>query len=241
MKNSIKLLTTAGLLLLGSLTAYNMGLRTEYVHGTYRNPFRNYTALALNNFDEVAVPAASAIRVKIVAGPGQVWLNKDAAKYVHVAQQGRRLTLTLAFPKEPEFLGMGEAVIIHCPQLRMLTTDGVYTVAGKTKTDQASLRNAVVVQGFRQDSLAVRQDRGTQIRLVGNTLAWLRASAGARPGSKPALSIGADNRIQAADLTIDHQGHLDLATAIPRVRYQFSDSATIVLTGAAVRSLGTAK
>ena len=68
-------------------------------------------------------------------------------------------------------------------------------------------------------------------------LSWLRAVAGTRSSSGPELQIGSDNRIQAADLTIGHQGRLDLATAIPHLRQQFSDSATVTFSGAAVRGL----
>ncbi len=39
MKTSSKLFVATLLLLFGSLTAYNMALRAEYVHGTYRTRF----------------------------------------------------------------------------------------------------------------------------------------------------------------------------------------------------------
>ena len=241
MKNSLKLLTTAGLLLLGSLTAYNMALRAEYVHGTYRNPFRNYTALGLRNFDRVTVPAAGVLGVKIVAGPFAVHVEKDAAEFVHVVQHGEQLAVYLAFPKEWEWLGRQEAVVISCPRLAALATEGTYTVAGQVQVDKLQAGGTVLVQGFRQDSLTLRQDLGSSIELKGNTLGWLRAVAGTGPGSEPRLDISADNHIQAADLTISHQGHLDLATAIPHLRQQFSDSATVTFSGAAVRGLGTQK
>ena len=241
MKNSLKFLTTAGLLLLGSLTAYNMALRTEYVHGTYRNPFRNYTALGLRNFDRVTVPSASGLNVKIVAGPFAVHVEKDAAEFVRVTQRGRQLLVSLAYPDKPADLGYGEAVIISCPRLAALTTDGTYTVAGQVPLARLQTGGTVLVQGFRQDSLTLHQRCSNQIELKGNTLAWLRAVAGTRPGSGPELQIGPDNRIQAADLTIGHQGRLDLATAIPRLRQQFSDSATVTFSGAAVHGLSTAK
>ena len=241
MKNSLKFLTTAGLLLLGSLTAYNMALRAEYVHGTYRNPFRNYTALGLRNFDRVTVPAAGVLNVKIVAGPFAVHIEKDAVEFVHVVQHGEQLIVVLAYPKEWKYLGRQQAVVISCPRLADLTTEGTYTVAGRPQLDQLHGGGNALVQGFRQDSLLLQQDRSSKIELKGNTLGWLRVVAGTRPGSEPHLDIAADNHIQAADLTIGHRGHLGLVTAIPRLRYQFSDSATVMLTGAAAHGLVTAK
>ena len=237
MKTSNKLIVAAVALVLGSLATYDAALRAEYRTGHYKDPLRNYEALGLRNFDAVSVPSASGLRVKIVAGPFAVHVEKEAAEFVHVTQRGQQLLVTLAYPEKPAPLGHREAVVITCPRLAALTTEGSYTVAGKVPLAQREAGGEVEVQGFRQDSLTLRQDQSNQIRLKGNTLGWLRAVVGARPGSEPRLQINADNHIQRADLTINHRGHLDLATAIPGLRYQFSDSAAVVLTGAAVHSL----
>ena len=241
MKTSNKLFVAAVALVLGSLATYDAALRAEYRTGHYKDPLHNYQALGLRNFDAVSVPSASGLRVKIEAGPFAVRVSKDAADYVRVTQRGQQLLVTLAYPEKPESLGRQEAVVITCPRLAALVVEGTYTVAGKAVLSRIEAGGEVEIKGFRQDSLTLRQEQSNQIRLVGNTLAWLRATAGTRPGSEPGLGIGADNRIQAADLTINHRGHLDLATAIPRLRYQFSDSATIALSGATARSLSPAK
>lgn len=241
MKTSNKLFVAAVALVLGSLASYDAALRAEYRTGNYKDPLRNYQALGLRNFDAVQVPSAGGLRVKVVAGPFAVQVNKDAADYVHLTQHGQQLLVTLAYSAKPEDLGHGEAVIITCPRLASLTVEGAYTVAGQVPLAKLQAGGEVEISGFRQDSLTLRQDQSSHIDLAGNTLNWLRATAGARPGSEPTLTIAADNHIQAADLTIGHRGHLDLVTAIPGLRYQFSDSATVALTGAAVRSLGTTK
>ena len=238
MKTSNTLFVAAVALVLGSLATYDAALRAEYRTGHYKDPLRNYQALGLRDFDVVRVPSASGLRVRIEAGPFAVRVSKEAADFVHVTQRGQQLLVTLAYSEKPESLGRQEAVVITCPRLAALTTEGTYTVAGKVPPGQRQAGGEVEIQGFRQDSLTLRQDESNQIRLKGNTLAWLRASVGARPGSEPGLGIDLDNHIQAADLTIAHRGHLDLATAIPRLRYQFSDSASVVLTGAAARKPG---
>lgn len=176
--------------------------------------------------------------MKIVAGSFAVHVEKDAAEFVHVVQHGEHLAVSLAFPKEWEWLGRQEAVVISCPRLATLATEGTYTVAGQPQVDKLQAGGTVLVQGFRQDSLLLRQERSNQIRLVGNTLGWLRAVVGTSPGSGPELEIGPDNHIQVADLTIGHQGRLELATAIAHLRQQFSDSATVTFSGAAARGLG---
>ncbi|MGY3088921.1 hypothetical protein ACVWYF_001961 [Hymenobacter sp. UYAg731] len=241
MKTSNKLFVAAVALVLGSLATYDAALRAEYRTGHYKDPLHNYDALAFRNFDNVTVPAAGVLNVKIVAGPFGVHVNKEAAEFVHVSQQGARLTVALAYGKEYKWLGRNDAVVISCPRLAALATEGTYTVAGRPQLDRLQAGGNVRVQGFRQDSLRLQQDRSSEIELKGNTLGWLGATAGTRPGSEPHLDIAADNHIQTADLTIGHQGHLELGTAIPRLRYRFSDSTSVVLTGAAARSLNTPK
>ncbi|GAA3982427.1 hypothetical protein [Hymenobacter antarcticus] len=237
MKTSNKIFVAAVVLLLSTLTAYNVALRAEQRTGNYKDPLHNYTTLALRNFDAVSVPSASGLKVKIVAGPFAVRVSKEAADFVRVTQRGQQLLVSVAYPREPEYLGRQEVMVISCPRLAALTTDGTYTLAGQTPLGKLQTGGTVLVQGFRQDSLTVRQDRSNQIRLAGNTLGWLRAVVGTSPGSGPELEIESDNRIQAADLTIGHQGHLNLATGIPRLHQQFSDSASVTFSGAAARSL----
>ena len=241
MKTSNTLFVAAVALVLGSLATYDAALRAEYRTGHYKDPLHNYQVLGLRDFDAVTVPSASGLRVKIEAGPFAVRVSNDAADYVRVTQRGQELRVTVAYPEKPESLGGREAVVITCPRLAALTTEGTYTVAGKVPPAQRQAGGAVEIHGFRQDSLTLRQEQSNQIELKGNTLGWLRASAGTRPGSSPELQIFPDNRIQAANLTIGHRGHLDLAAAIPHLRYQFSDSAAIVLTGAGIRSLSAPK
>lgn len=239
MKTSNKIFVAALVLLLSSLTAYNVALRAEHRTGNYKDPLHNYTALALRNFEAVSVPSVSGLKVKIVAGPFAVRVNKEAADFVRVSQRGQQLLVSVAYPREFEYLGRQDAVVISCPRLAALTIDGTYTVSGQPPLSKLQTGGTVLVQGFRQDSLTLTQYRSNQIRLEGNTLSWLRAVAGTSPGSGPELQIGPDNRIQAADLTIGHQGRLELNTAIANLRHQFSDSATVMLSGGAARSLGT--
>jgi hypothetical protein len=238
MKNSTKYLLAALLVLLASLTAYNMALRTEYRAGTYKDPLRNFTALNFKGFDEIAVPAASTITVKIVAGPYAVHLSPEAAEYVHLRQQGRQLLVSADFASHHEYLGGRPLLVISCPRLARLRTDAVYQQAGQPQVDkQYAGGHLVQVQGFRQDSLTVRADHASRVELAGNKLALLRAEAGLSPGSHTTLQVGSDNHIAAASFRISHQAELLLDnTAIAQFQHQFSDSAKVTLTGVALKS-----
>ncbi len=242
MKNSNKWGLAALLVLLGSLTAYNMGLRTEYRRGTYKDPLRDYAALNFKNFTEVAVPAASTASVKIVAGPFGVRVAPFATEFVHISQQGGRLVVAAAFPAQRNSLAGRDVVVISCPRLAALATDAVYQLEGQPQVDKSFSYDfgghRVLVQGFAQDSLVLRQDRGSRVELAGNRLGYLRAVAGASAGSNSILQINSGNRIGAADLDLRHRSELLIDNvAIPRLRYHFDDSAKATLSGAALASL----
>ena len=241
MKNSTKWLLAAALVLLASLTAYNMALRSEYRKGTYKDPLREYTTLAFKSFTEVAVPAAGVVSVRIVPGPFSVRLSPQAARFVHLSQQGGRLSVTAAFPEQVENLGRGAAVVISCPRLARLSTDATYQVQGQAHRNNRPvwLGNCqVLVQGFAQDSLTLHAEADSGIELSDNHLGYLRAVAGTSPGSHPTLQLNSGNRIEAASLTLENQSVLLLNdVVIPQLRYQFADSARAMLTGAALRQL----
>jgi hypothetical protein len=238
MKTSNKWLLAALLLLLGSLSAYNMGLRAEYASSAYKDPLRNTTTLNFKDFSEVDVQGASLMNVKVVAGPYNLRVDKKAAQYVKVSQQGARLTIALVFPKDREWLGGGEVLTITCPQLKKLTAGAEYSAAGKAQKDRNRGRGNVRIQGFRQDSLLVQHDYSTQVELSDNQLAYLRAETGRRPGSTSVLHIEKSNRIQAADLTVQAKSELKLeAGGIDQLSTQFGDSATATLAGAGLGSL----
>lgn len=171
-------------------------------------------------------------------GPFSVRFNPGATEYVHLWQQGNRLIITAAFPKWRRYFGPAETVLISCPRRAVLSADAVYESKHKPlATREFSSRDyeKVLVQGFRQDSLTLRQDHGSCIELAGNTLGALRATAGPSLGSHGLLQVNAGNRIGAASLTLAHQSELVLENVqIPQLHRTFSDSAKITLTGAAL-------
>lgn len=238
MRTSNKFLMAALALLLGSLTFFNLSLRAEYRRGTYKDPLRNTTALNFKNFAQISVPAASALKVKIVAGPFGVRVSDRVAEFVKVSQQGGRLTVTLAFPEERQYLGGGEGLTISCPRLNQLSASATYSVNGKPVTDRAGRGGSVRVQGFQQDSLTLRQDQGARLELAANQLGYLRADAGTSVGSRSVLRIEPGNRIEAADLRMQSQSELQLEGRIGQPRYEFGDSAKASFSGPALRGLG---
>ncbi len=238
MKNSSNYLLAAVLVLLASITAYNMALRTEYRKGDYKNPLRGYVSLGFKDFTEVDLSAAGAAHVKVVAGPFGVRLNPRDSSDVKITQQGNRLVVRVDFKQPDQSLSWGQTLVISCPRLAQLTAGNAYRVAGQLKNQYKAKQTDVQIQNFRQDSMRVQSDQASNITLLGNKLAYLGAVAGTTPGSTATLSLTPTNRIGAADLDMQHQSGLTINNvAIPQLRYHFADSAKATLTGAALRSL----
>jgi hypothetical protein len=238
MKTSNKLLLAALLVLLTSLTAYNMALRAEYRKGDYKDPLHGYASLDFKDFTEIDLSAAGSANVKVVAGPFGVRLSPRAAELVKVSQQGTRLVVQVDFKKPDQYLGWGQTLVISCPRLAQLTAANAYRVMGQLKGQNKSRQAQVQVLGFRQDSLRVRIDQASNVTLLNNRLGYLGAVAGATPGSTASLALAPTNYIGAADLNMQHQSDLIINDiAIPHLTYHFADSAKATLTGAALHSL----
>jgi hypothetical protein len=217
------------------VATYDVALRAEYRTGHYKDPMQHFAKQTNAGFDAVEVPAGLYFRVEIEAGQAGVWVNKDATDYVRLRQTGRTLAITLTKPEEEHFLSGRPHIIIHCPQLSQLTTDLPYPVARRKNHNGPG--GEIEVRNFNQDSLRIDQRWAGNVKLAGNTLHQLRAVAGTGVGSNAELDIAGNNRIQAADLAINHQSKLTLRTAIPQLRTQFSDSAVVTFGGAAAAAL----
>lgn len=239
MKTSNKLVLTALFFLLASLAAYNMALKTEYRKGTYKDPYKDFTALNLRDFNELEINPASIMNVQVTAGPYGVWVRKGT-DYATVKQTGRRLRLDAVFAEEVEYSGR-PTVLIRCPQLMTLTTNAVYSVKGKQITEKIAnpYRGiGVTVSGFAHDSLRISQDNASTVKLADNRFGLLRAVASLSAGSSSALHVLPSNRIGAAHLDIRHKGQLILEDiAIAQRHYQFADSAKATISGAALSAL----
>ncbi|WP_207434420.1 GIN domain-containing protein [Sabulibacter ruber] len=240
MKKS-NILVLAGLaFFLCTLTAFNFIMKAEYETGHYKDPYFSFVQKDFAGFTSVEVNGASRMTVYIVQGDYKVMAHERVQEYLQFKQQGNKLIVTVNENDDFMKLYGSHSVLISCPTLTSVTANGSYTFKGNPITDKAFdyLRNKVLVQGFKLDSLQVTQDHATQVDLEGSTVGKLSAVVGLTPGSTSVLSIGGTNKIQAADLQVNSISTLNLHNVrIPAVSYQFSDSARVFLSGTALASL----
>ncbi|UOR04119.1 hypothetical protein MUN82_14340 [Hymenobacter aerilatus] len=242
MKTSTKLLLVGVLILVVSLATYNVALRAEYNRGEFRNPYRDYSALTLRDFDEVELAPGSRLTVKIEAGPFAVRQHNQADS-VQIVQTGHRLRIIdLAKRRNERSHWTPNLVVVSCPRLATLLVNS--SAAGVAQAPPATPLNpdmpsaAVQVKGFRQDSLLVAADQNASVELAQNQLGQLRVLAGATPGSTAEVHVTKSNTISAARLDFRHRSAFVLdAFTIPDLRYQFSDSTHATLPASALQTL----
>ncbi|MBO3271509.1 hypothetical protein [Hymenobacter defluvii] len=242
MKTSTKLLLIGILILVASLATYNVALRAEYNRGEFRNPFRDYSALTLRDFDEVELTPGSRLTVKVEAGPFAV-RQHNKADSIQVVQTGRRLRIIdLAKHRNSRSPWTPRVVVVSCPRLATLLVNSSAVGTAfpyPTTSPNPDLPSAdVQVQGFQQDSLLVAADQNASVELAQNQLKQLRVVAGTTPGSTAAVRVAKSNTIGAARLDFQHKSAFTLdAPTISNLRYQFADSVRATLPGAALQAL----
>jgi hypothetical protein len=242
MKASSKFLLAAALITLLSLVVYDLLLRAEYKSGNYLNPNRNFLTLNCKDFDTLDLPSSTAANVKIVQGPFSIRMDRDAADFVQIKNEGRRLQISAAFTGNYQSTSSPFILIVSCPSLSVLNTNASY-LSNNTEVTDTIVREdwnmrQVWVEGFNEDSLLISQDYGSTVVLANNHIRAVAATIGKSPGSGSNLIIQDNNEFTYADLDIQNNSKLYLENArikIPNIR--LGDKSKMIITGKAINLL----
>ncbi len=237
MKTSNKLVIAALLFLLVSLVVYDYKLKEAYSSGSYKNPYREFINLKFKNFDAVDVVSSTAANVKFIQGPFKVMIDTNTLQFVRIKQKGRRLEVKVNFEYEYLYNPNPYIIVISCPKLLELNADARYTTNGKQVIDTVvreewNMRQ-VLIDGFKQDSLSIRQDYGSTVVLSGNTINSVYAVSGESEGSGSKLVILKNNHLHNATINILQKSTFVLQQAeIQNLNYHITDSARMITSGA---------
>ncbi len=238
MKTSNKLVLAAVLLLVLSLLAFDYLIRSEYLSGSYKNPYKDFVTLKFKDFDKVDINSSTAANVKFVQGPFSVMVDTNALEYVRIKQQGDRLQINAAFESNYLYNPHPYIVFIACPKLSEVNTNAIYTAGNKQAIDtilreEWNMRQNLI-EGFKEDSLSIRQTYGSSIIISGNRIRVLNAAVGSDAGSESKITILENNQLQYATLDILNRSKFLLdGKSIQNLKYHLADSARLILTGAA--------
>jgi len=238
MKTSTKLFIAALLFLVLSIITYDHLLKKEFLTGKYKNIYAYYTELKFKNFDTFDLDAAQIANVKFIQGPYRVLIEPNALDYVKVKQKGSHLQIDVNLSGSRYNYGHPFLLLISCPRIAAVKTNAFFTNRNlkiiDTALDEGWNERHVLISGFKQDSIVITQDYGSHVMLDSNQISSLNATIGKSPLSVSRITILKNNHFENVTLQVLNKSKLVLNDAyIAHLNYQLSDSARLIMTGAA--------
>jgi hypothetical protein len=248
MKTSNRLIVAAIVLLVGALFAYDQMLKNEYLSGRYKDLYKDFKSLSFKDFDAVDLPSSTASNVKFIQGPYSVKIAPGALNYTTVKQTGNRLQIQSSFKGSYNYNGFDYILVISCPKLTEINASAVYKKYRGTQVyvdtavrDDWHMRQ-VLIEGFNEDSISVKQNYGSTVVLSNNHIRALNAVVGISDSSGSKFIINKNNQINNAKINVLNRSSFILyGKAVQNLNYQLADSAKIMFDGAAQTIINPSK
>ncbi|MDN5288462.1 MAG: hypothetical protein JWR38_4736 [Mucilaginibacter sp.] len=242
MKTSNKIVAIAFLVIIVSAIGYAIAMKKEFLTGNYKKPYINFSSLPYKNFNSLIINPSSMINVKLVQGPFKVMINNIVKDNLIFKQVNNTLQIDLNWGYVRFNTGDTYMMVISCPKLISVHVNAVYTLNKLNIVDTLAgegwAYHQVLIEGFKQDSLSVIQEWGSQVVLANNNFVYLNALTSINELSGSKLTVLKSNIIQQANFDVRNKGKLILYQAnIPGLNYSLADSALFVMNGAAIKSL----
>jgi len=226
------MITAAVLIILGSLTAFNVKIRQIYLTGSYKNRFNGMDFTATKGLEKLYIKNANIIGVRIEKGNTEgVWLRGNAKDQYQVSYKDHALTLGLS--KEGENLGSsiwGEVIIVT------KTLSAVQSTSSVIDKDKRYDAGTISMTGLQLDKLSLQISSGVTVSLGQMQIDELKATVGDKTGTEAGLNISSTTQIRSAELNVPGKSSLVLANPkITKATYNLSDSATVTVNGKMVQ------
>jgi len=236
MKTSNKLVLFGLVLILAAMVWFDLIVRSAYFSGDYKKPFKEFVSLNFKNFNTINLNASTAANIIVRQGPFDVKIEPYGKNYVKVSQNGTTLNIDAAFSGSYQNPRYDYVMLITCPNLAKFNADARYMAGDVQITDTLAAVDFYwrpsIIQGFKQDSLAITARHASNIILAGNTIKNLKALVGINEGSASDITITGDNKFEKADLSMLNRSRLRLQGGdIPNLQYHLADSAQLIING----------
>ena len=171
-------------------------------------------------------------------GPFSVRVDADALSFTNIKKEGRLLKINAVFERGYIQNFNPYIVIISCPKLAEVKANAIFIAGHKNIIDTVyrddwSMRQNLI-EGFKEDSLSIRQIYGSSIRLSGNYIRVLNIVAGINTGSFSKTDILNNNHFQWASIDVLNRSKVMLGGKVVQyLNYHLADSAQMIFTGSA--------
>lgn len=243
MKKSTLFLLAAVAIISVSLAVYDFQLRAEVRKGDYAKPLYHYRDLGLNGFNRIEMRASTTANVHLERGPFRVAIAPDVSDFLTTRVEDSTLIIEAHFSDRNRGSNSDPSLYVACPSLRSFRADAWYTVNGRMVVDGAVSPYWVKlakISGFEGDSLVLEEEYGSNVLLEEIRYKHISAVLGAKKEgwNAPVLTIGDKSHFDSSDLNILGHGQLRVTGSdIRQLNYHFSDSASLTISGTAVRHL----
>ena len=237
MKTSNKLVLLGLVLILAAMVWFDLIVRTAYVRGDYKRYFREFVSLDLKNFNTINLNSSTTANIIVRQGPFDVKNEPYGNNYIKVTQNGAALNIDVAFSGSFQNPRYDYVMVITCPNLVKFNSDSRYMAGDLPVIDTLASADfswrPSIIQGFKQDSLAIIARHASNIILTGNSMKSLKAVVGMSEGSASDITITGDNRFEKADINMLNRSRLRLKGGdISNLKYELADSAQLIINGA---------
>jgi len=233
MKKSTIMITAAVLIILGSLTAFNVKIKKIYLTGAYKSRFNGMHFTPMSGLQNLDIRNANKLGITVEQGDKEgVWIREDI-KETYLLDFHQH-TLVLDVSKEAKEKGhnsWGDVLIITKTLNKVTTTPYLMD-----QESDANHNGNVELKGYQLTKLDLNIGLGGTVSLYKMQLDTLSAIVGDKKTGNAGLFIASDTKINTANLTVPGRSTLTLADPkITKAVYNLSDSATVSLNGKLVQ------
>jgi len=234
MKSSTIILIILVVSAVGMLTIHNFSLRASYLKGSYKDKFNHHTFTACGQITELNLISPD-LDVNIEPGLKEgVWVDDRLKDLVRVTYKEGVVNIGLVKDNKGGFYKAGFVTVIA----RKLSRLNLNPVVSAEQGKHGYQGTAAILTGLDADSLAVQMGRSTFLSLEKVQLKAFSVVVGDKVYGGSSLKIDSHSSIGYADISVPGNSRISLGNPkIVKAVYNISDSATLEMNGAAIKSI----
>lgn len=226
------MITAAVLIILGSLTAFNVKIKQIYLSGSYKSKFNGMDFMAIKGLEKLNIEDANALGIQVEQGNTEgVWIRGDQKSKFLVDFKNHTLKIGLnGEGKKEGTTYWGDIVIVT------KTLSGISSSSSTKENDPRYNSGTITLIGLQLNQLDLQISDGVTASLNNMQMDVLNATVGDQNRGNASLNISSDTHIKTAQLNVPGKSNLTLADPkITKAVYNLSDSATVSVNGKMVQ------
>lgn len=237
MKSSTLFITSAVIVILIGLIAFNFSLKASFLNGDYKNPFYGLEFTSVRDIKEVELGSANRIVIRLQQGKTEgLWMRDRVKNKVIWSRTGNIISIDLnKEAKESGFRIWDNELVLVTSAIYKVTSRSYFINAEEEKNGHIMGRTDLI--GFQQDSIHLDLGKFTAANLDHIKATKLHALIGEK-NQEASLYLTPDNSFDNVVFDIPGKGMLYLSDPnIVKTHYIISELATVSLNGKPLKAI----